>query len=129
MPRPQDLDFADRLGAAIAARRQWLEMPQAELADSLEVTASQISRYERGEDNMSALMLARVAIAMGTSPDILLGYGEAIGNDARAHLVEVTAILADPMISDTVRAMLKMEMPRRSAIARIVRAIAEEQII
>ena len=128
MPRPQDLLFADRLGAAIAARRQWLEMPQADLADSLEVTASQISRYERGEDNISALMLARVATAMGTSPDVLLGYGEAIGNDARAHLVEATAVLGDPDISGVVRAMLRVDGIERRSIGKIVKTFCEQII-
>src|SRR3974390_2143898 len=71
MSRPQDLDFADRLGDAIVARRTWLAISQADLAERLEVSPSQMSRYERGADAVSALMLTRIATALGTSPNVL----------------------------------------------------------
>jgi len=125
MPRAQDLDFADRLGDAIVARRSWLAISQVDLAERLEVSPSQMSRYERGQDQVSALMLARIATALGTTVDVLLGYGEAIGNDASAHLEEALAILADPDVAGVVRSMLTLDAVERRSLAKIVHSFCE----
>lgn len=124
MPRPQDSDFEFALADAISARRLWLAMSQGDLADCLEVSPSQISKYETGADRISAIVLARIATALGTTPNDLLGI-HAAPADATAHFRELSGILADPQIMDVVRLMQKMNGPRRWAIAAWVKSITE----
>jgi transcriptional regulator with XRE-family HTH domain len=123
MPRAQDLDFADRLGDAIVARRTWLAITQVDLAARLEVSPGQMSRYERGADAVSALMLGRIATALGTTPNDLMAYQAAPG--ALDHIEEASRILADPDISSVLRAMQGMDRIERKATSRIVNTFAE----
>jgi len=124
MPRVQDISFRDQLGDAIVARRQWLAISQADLAERLEVSPSQMGRYERGADQVSALMLARIATALGTSPNDLLGYGNS-PEGATDHLRELSTILADPDIHAVIRAMLGLDQVERKSVNRIVQTWAE----
>lgn len=121
MPRPQDSDFEFALADAISARRIWLAMSQGDLADCLEVSPSQISKYETGADRISAIVLARIATALGTTPNDLLGIHTAPA-DATAHFRELSGILADPEIMAVVRAMQQMEPAKRWIVGNIVKS-------
>ena len=124
MARPQDPDFASRLGDAIVARRTWLAITQVDLAERLDVSPAQMSRYERGADTISAFRLALIASALGTTPNDLLGCVDSPAG-AQAHIEEASRILADPEISNVLRAMQAMDRIERKAISRIVNTFAE----
>jgi transcriptional regulator with XRE-family HTH domain len=74
MPRLQDTIFGYQLGDAIIERRQWLDISQADLAERLEISPTQLGKYESGRDRVPAIMLVRLASALGTTPHSLLGW-------------------------------------------------------
>lgn len=57
----------------IRERRKQLRISQEDLADVLGTTQSQISRYEKGENDPTGEILAALASALETSADWLLG--------------------------------------------------------
>lgn len=61
---------AFKLGEAIKAKRQDLNMTQAELGEKLGVKKSQVSRLERGR-NISVSTMARVFKALGACSGVL----------------------------------------------------------
>jgi plasmid maintenance system antidote protein VapI len=125
MPRAQDADFAANVGNAIVARRDWLFISQADLAERLDVTPTQMSRYERGVDQVSALQLARIATALGSTPNFLLGWSNDTPLGAQDHLAGMNAILADHDISATVQVMLGLSPVDRPVARRLVETYAE----
>jgi transcriptional regulator with XRE-family HTH domain len=112
------------LGDAIVARRTWLAITQVDLAERLDVSPGQMSRYERGADTISAFRLALIASALGTTPNDLLGCVDSPAG-AQAHIEEASRILADPEISNVLRAMQAMDRIERKAISRIVDTFSE----
>lgn len=61
-----------RLGAAIRARREVLELNQRQLGGLLGVSASQIAKYESGQTSTSVVMLKRFAAALATTMNDLV---------------------------------------------------------
>ena len=78
-----------------------------------------MGRYERGLNDMTAIMLARLATALGTSPNDLLGYTAPEGSDA--HLT----VLSDPDIAGVIRAMLRIDPVERASLRRIAETFCE----
>ena len=105
-------------------RRLWLALAQGDLAERLEVSASQVSKYESGTDVPSALMLARIASALGTTPNDLLGVWR-LPEGATAHLQELSAILADAAIMNAVRSMQQLTPPDRVKLSRLIESYLE----
>lgn len=60
----------------IAERRRQLGISQEDLADILGTHQRQISRYETGQNDPTAEVLAAIARALNTTPDWLLGFTE-----------------------------------------------------
>ena len=61
------------IAARLRERRKVLKLNQEELAALLNITQSQISRYERGENEPSGEQLVALAHILNTSTDYLLG--------------------------------------------------------
>jgi DNA-binding XRE family transcriptional regulator len=62
------MPFARQVGQLMLAKRLALGMTQKQIADTLGVTPTQIGRYEKGIDEISARRLNQIAIVMGVSP-------------------------------------------------------------
>jgi transcriptional regulator with XRE-family HTH domain len=61
-----------QLGRNIRFKRQKNHYSQIKLAELCEINQSAISDYENAKDNMTFLTLARIAKALGISPEELL---------------------------------------------------------
>jgi transcriptional regulator with XRE-family HTH domain len=61
------------IAARIRERRKALGLNQEELAAMLNITQSQISRYERGDNDPTADILIALSRVLHTSSDYLLG--------------------------------------------------------
>jgi transcriptional regulator with XRE-family HTH domain len=97
--KPDDKEEAEllrrELGRRVRAGREAHGWSQEELAETIGVGAEMLSRYERGVKFPSHVTLVRLAKALGTTADALLGldagyYGEAPSGD----LVRVVAKLS-----------------------------------
>lgn len=67
------------LSRRISDRRKSLKMSQEDLAELIGTNQRQISRYETGENDPSAEVLAAIARALETTPDWLLGFSHDSG--------------------------------------------------
>lgn len=65
-----------QLGDRIKARRKQLRMTSSELASKAEVTRYTISRYENNNIDMNTFHLCKIAEALKTTPDFLLGFND-----------------------------------------------------
>jgi transcriptional regulator with XRE-family HTH domain len=127
MPRAQDADFAANVGNAIVARRDWLAISQADLAERLDVSPTQMSRYERGVDHMSALQLVRIAIALGITPNDLTGYHSfrELSDEARDMIGELFRIFADTDIAAAIHAMRSLGKQDRQRARKVMETFVE----
>lgn len=83
MKSPDPIDVA--VGQRIRDRRRALKLSQATLAEALGVTFQQVQKYERGDNRISASMMARAAKTLTCRVGDLMGessHGE-IGAEAR----------------------------------------------
>lgn len=60
----------------IAQRRKALKMNQEDLAYQIGSNQTQVSRYERGENDITGEVLIKIADALNTTVDYLLGRGD-----------------------------------------------------
>lgn len=67
------------IGKRIFARRRQLGITQEALADAVETTPQIISNYERGERELKAGAIVRIAAALHVSVDFLLAGTESVG--------------------------------------------------
>ena len=68
----------------IRQRRKELRISQEELAAALGTTQSQISRYEKGENDPTGEVLASLARELETTADWILGLTDEISRAARS---------------------------------------------
>jgi transcriptional regulator with XRE-family HTH domain len=61
-------------GGNLAKHRRICGLTQRQLADMLKMSAKAVDYYERRAANPNADFVKKVALALGTSPDALLGY-------------------------------------------------------
>ena len=73
------------LGTRIAARRTSLGMSQEYLAELIDSTQRQISKYENGINQPTAEVLSRLADALQTTTDYLLGRTEIVDRPLRGQ--------------------------------------------
>lgn len=57
-------EIAAKIGAKIQQRRKEMKMTAAELAEKLELSQQQMSRYERGGSRISIALLVQVALVL-----------------------------------------------------------------
>ncbi len=86
------------LARRIRERRKTLRIRQGELVSLIGVSQSQVSRYEKAENDATGEILIKLASALNTSTDWLLGltdaptrpvYGEADLDDLEREAVEL----------------------------------------
>lgn len=53
--------------------REELGLTQEELAEKIDVSLPQINRYEHGKNNPTSDIIVKIAVALNTSADYLLG--------------------------------------------------------
>jgi ribosome-binding protein aMBF1 (putative translation factor) len=75
--RAARLAGALRLGIAIRDAREAVGVTQTELAARMHVAQSAVSRIEAGRTNVTVVMLARIAEALGTPLSVRIGQEEA----------------------------------------------------
>lgn len=61
-----------RLGKAIKALRQGMELTQEALADAAQIDRAHMGKIERGERNVTLLNLVKIAAAMKLRPSEIL---------------------------------------------------------
>lgn len=71
------------LGVKIRDRRIQLGISQEELAGIVGTNQKQISRYENGQNDPTAEVLATIARALKTTPDWLMGFDDLTDDEVR----------------------------------------------
>lgn len=69
-------ELAEKIGEQIAKRLNEVGMSQRELADLIGITEVSMSRYIRGERTPDGINVAKIANALHTTSDELLGSGK-----------------------------------------------------
>ena len=107
----RDMTDTQRIGAAIRERRTALRLSQKGLADAAGLPAAQtVSEIEKGERELKAVELVRVARALHTYPDVLLAV------DAAAPAAEPRVLWRRGVrAKDRVREAQLLERARRYA--------------
>lgn len=73
MPRTtSSASYVQGVGARLRARRQELQLTQAEVARRLDVSPTYVQNVEAGRANLTLGQLARVAVALGAFPRVVL---------------------------------------------------------
>jgi transcriptional regulator with XRE-family HTH domain len=65
-----------RIGERIKEKREKTDMSQKDLGAAAGVTQSAVNQYEKGGKKPSSEVLSKIAMALGTSTDYLLGSAE-----------------------------------------------------
>jgi len=68
-----DDSFLIEMGKRIHEKRKSLRLSQEELAERVEISKQTVSRAENGQRELGAMSVARLAKALETSADYLLG--------------------------------------------------------
>lgn len=63
-------------GEEIKAVRKKAGMTQTELAERLGVSKGTVAMWELNQRNPSVKMLRKICVVLGTTPDIILGFGK-----------------------------------------------------
>ena len=122
MPKRRPMEFLRRLGRRIRARRLHLNRACELVANSAEISRTQLSMYESGQGHPPAATLHRIARALGTSSSALLG--EDIGDETREQFDVLVRIYADPMIGAVTRYMQDMTVDERKSVQLVAAAFA-----
>jgi transcriptional regulator with XRE-family HTH domain len=77
-----------RLGAAIRARREELQITQAVLASHIGVTFQQVQKYERGVNRIAAARLVRIGEVLDMAASELLGESGGVDKPGARSLVQ-----------------------------------------
>ena len=73
MPAGGSATFVVRVAQRIAQRRRDAGMTQEDLADCLDTAVRNVQRMESGTQNLTLGTLVRIAKALGTEPEDLIG--------------------------------------------------------
>jgi transcriptional regulator with XRE-family HTH domain len=69
-------------GRRIRAFRMQRDLSQSDLAEKLGISFQQVQKYEKGSNRITVSRLEQIAVALGTTPHELMGWGQrAIAND------------------------------------------------
>ncbi len=96
--------FSMKLEKMLKANR----MTQKELAEEAEVTEAAISHYIKGDRVPRSSVLARIAIALGTTPDCLMGGVSQSPNDEIGYAKRLIARNVNQMSSAEKREILSI---------------------
>ena len=108
------------IGRRIRERRVLLGLNQSQLAEPLGLVVTQIVRYERGENGVSAGLLFEIARALDTSPDY---FFEGLEDAASAKVSQRQRVLLN-----LVRCLGEIESREQLAVIRMLtRALMTKQ--
>lgn len=107
-------DLAKRIGRSARAARTSQGLTQADVAERLELSGEFYGRLERGTSMPSVQTLVRLAEALETTPDVLLGFSPAPpvakkgppGRRSRDRVLDRRLRRASPAALDLVRVLL-----------------------
>lgn len=122
MPKRRPMAFLRKLGTRIRARRLHIGRTRVLVAQSAEISVTQLVLYENGQGHPPAATLHRIAIVLGTSSSALLG--EDIGDETREQFDVLVRIYADPMIGAVTRYMQDMSVEQRKSVQLVAAALA-----
>ena len=124
------MPFARQVGQLMLTQRLALGMTQKQIADQLGLTSTQIGRYEKGIDEISARRLDQVAIVMGVSPGSFFppvhnGAGAGTNADGVVTTEELPKLLKDPNAIRLLRAFASIRgKTRRAYVIEFVETFA-----
>lgn len=104
------------VGQRIKNRRIELNLSQDELAAKAGISQRQVSRYERGESDLTGQVLIQMADALGTSADFLLGRTNFSDDDFDTTDLDAWEI-------EIIRMLRTVDRERRQKIANAVKAL------
>ena len=100
----------EKIGARIRIKRESLGMTQQELADMVNVTRNNISRYENGETEIGVITLNNIADAFSVTVLWLL-FGFDYENDIYNNLLKLTE-RDRQIVVDTIMAQINSMLNR-----------------
>ena len=100
----------EKIGARIRIKRESLGMTQQELADMVNVTRNNISRYENGETEIGVITLNNIADALSVTVLWLL-FGFDYENDIYNNLLKLTERNRQ-IVVDTIMAQINSMLNR-----------------
>tara|TARA_R110002126_G_scaffold64569_2_gene165372 strand:- start:1075 stop:1962 length:888 start_codon:yes stop_codon:yes gene_type:complete len=114
---PSDNPLIQRLAQRVREARKAQKLPRRTLSDRSGVSPRYLAQLETGQGNISILLLARVADALGVSVSALLADDAPLSDDTLrvAHLFQA----AGPDVQGRVRAMLAPHAPGGARAQRI----------
>ncbi len=110
--------FMSALTERIQQRRKQLRMSQIELAEALDMSQTQVSRYELGQNSPTAEVLIKIANVMNVRVEWLLGLTNGMTVPAETDTDLTT------LEQQTVEALRLSEPDKRQALVDIFRQIA-----
>lgn len=94
------------LGEKILNLLDRMEMSQKQLADLINTSESNLSRYISGERNISADMLANIATALHTTTDFLLGISDKVDDFEYKDVERILARKSETMTKEEKKRLL-----------------------
>lgn len=70
----ETMTYAERFSAELRSRRGFLDISQEELAERSGVNSRSISQYENGTCSPSMINVAKIANALGCTPNEMMGW-------------------------------------------------------
>lgn len=70
----ETMSYQERFSAELRSRRGFLDISQEELAERSGVNSRSISQYENGTCSPTLINVAKIADALGCTPNDLLGW-------------------------------------------------------
>lgn len=103
------------LAERIQQRRKQLRMSQLDLAEALDISQTQVSRYELAQNDATTEILIKLAHVLDVSTDWLLGLSENVRPDNEE---------LDRLEKQTLDALRLTDPTKRRAVANIFKEIA-----
>lgn len=84
MKKQRAQKLAQSIGTRMRRARESLGITQDEASERIGITVEYYARIERGKSLPSLLTFAQIAAIFDVSPDVLMGFGEAMDRPTRA---------------------------------------------
>ena len=102
----------------IVSLRESRGLLQPDLARLAQIEQSYVSKLERGKaPNVSGIILARIARALGTSVDFLLG----VSDDPAPRPIVNHPMLKDPLLQEFIAAWPDLDLKQRQAFVHLAK--------
>lgn len=124
MPRSKELKNPKQveLGRRIREQRERQGLTQEKLADVIKVTKQQLSKYENGEDGISAIRLGKLARYLQV--DIHTFYDDEKHSDHKASIDIDQCLLTEPDVPEVLRNWHNIKEEQRRALIGLLQVMA-----